>query len=241
MFTLARLRRRPQRAASTALAAVALALAAAAAVAPAARAAPAQVRSGGQPWRNPHQPPGKRVAELLAALSTDQKIQLALGNFAALTSFGVPALKADDGPDGLRNPGTTAMPSGQALAAAFDRSLAAAYGQVVGSEARGEGFNEWLGPAVDIDRTPLAGRQPEAEGEDPYLAGHTAAGVISGARSQHVISTLKHYTAYNQDWGRIGFQTTAGRSPGVNVAVSERALQEIYEAPFRTAGFTAGR
>ena len=111
----------------------------------------------GQPWRNPDQPPEKRASELLAALSTDQKIQLALGNFAALASFGVPELKADDGPDGLRNPGTTAMPSGQALAATFDRALALAYGQVVGSEARGEGFNEWLGPAVDIDRTPLAG------------------------------------------------------------------------------------
>jgi beta-glucosidase len=194
--------------------------------------------ASGQPWRNPHQPAEVRANELLAALSTDQKIQLALGNFAALTGFGVPALKADDGPDGLRNPGTTAMPSGQALAATFDRALAQAYGQVVGSEARGEGFNEWLGPAVDIARTPLAGRQPEAEGEDPFLAGNTAAQVIVGAQSQHIISTLKHYTAYNQDWGRIGFEIAPSpfvRGPGVNVAVSERALQEIYEAPFRTA------
>jgi beta-glucosidase len=190
----------------------------------------------GQPWRNPDRPPGVRANELLAALSTDQKIQLALGNFAALAGFGVPELKADDGPDGLRNPGTTAMPSGQALAATFDRALARTYGQVVGSEARGEGFSEWLGPAVDIARTPLAGRQPEAEGEDPFLAGNTAAQVIRGAQSQHVISTLKHYTAYNQDWGRIGFETAPNvRGPGVNVAVSERAVQEIYEAPFRTA------
>ncbi len=194
--------------------------------------------ASGQPWRNPRQPAEVRANELLAALSTGQKIQLALGNFAALASFGVPVLKADDGPDGLRNPGTTAMPSGQALAATFDRALARAYGQVVGSEARGEGFNEWLGPAVDIARTPLAGRQPEAEGEDPFLAGNTAAQVIRGAQGQHIISTLKHYTAYNQDWGRIGFEIAPSpfvRGPGVNVAVSERALQEIYEAPFRTA------
>ena len=86
----------------------------------------------------PHQPPGVRANELLAALNTDQKIQLALGNFAALESFGVPVLKADDGPDGLRNPGTTALPSGQALAATFDSSLASAYGRVAGSEARGD-------------------------------------------------------------------------------------------------------
>jgi beta-glucosidase len=198
----------------------------------------ASAGTSGQPWRNPNQQAEVRAGELLAVLSTDQKIQLALGNFAALASFGVPALNADDGPDGLRNPGTTAMPSGQALAATFNRALAFAYGQVVGSEARGEGFNEWLGPAVDIDRTPLAGRQPEAEGEDPFLAGNTSAQVVLGAQGQHVIATLKHYTAYNQDFGRIGFENAPSqfaRGPAVNVAVSERALQEIYEAPFRTA------
>src|SRR5215469_8129546 len=239
MFTPAR-----RRSAAPALVVSALALVIAAAGPSAsvqARTNVSRVPAGmsGQPWRNPHQPAQVRASELLAALSTDQKIQLALGNFAALASFGVPALSSDDGPDGLRNPGTTAMPSGQALAATFDRALAFAYGQVVGSEARAKGFNEWLGPAVDIARTPLAGRQPEAEGEDPFLAGNTAAQVISGAQDQHIISTLKHYTAYNQDWGRIGLQTTVPspfvRGPGVNVAVSERALKEIYEAPFRTA------
>ena len=94
----------------------------------------------GEPWTDASQPALARANELLAALDTDQKIQLALGNFAALSSFGVPTVNADDGPDGLRNPGTTAMPSGQALAATFDRALAFAYGSVVGSEARGEGL-----------------------------------------------------------------------------------------------------
>jgi beta-glucosidase len=188
---------------------------------------------GAQPWQNPHQSAPQRANELLAALSFDQKVDLVLGDYAPLSSFGVPALSSDDGPDGLRNPGTTAMPDGQSLASTFNRGLARAYGEVVGSEARGEGFNEWLGPAVDIDRTPLAGRQPEAEGEDPFLAGNTSAQVILGAQSQHVISTLKHYTAYNQDFGRIGFDGVG--SPAVDVQVSERALQEIYETPFRIA------
>src|SRR6185437_15372557 len=154
----------------------------------------------GQPWQDPSQPPLIRANELLAAMTNDQKIDLVTGNFAPLQSLGIPALSSDDGPDGLRNPGTTAMPSGQDLAASFNRALARDYGAVVGSEARAEGFNEWLGPAVDIARTPLAGRQPEAEGEDPFLAGNTLAQVILGAQSQHVISTLKHYTAYNQDF-----------------------------------------
>ena len=191
-----------------------------------------------QPWRDPSQPAEVRADELLSALTGDEKIQLALGNFAALQSFGVPTLTNDDGPDGVRNPGTTALPSGQDLAAGFNGSLAYSYGQVAGSEARGEGFSDWLGPAVDIARTPLAGRQPEAEGEDPFLAGNTSASVVLGAKSQHIIATLKHYTAYNQDWGRIGFEIAPSpftRGPGTNDLVSERALQEIYEAPFRTA------
>jgi beta-glucosidase len=187
----------------------------------------------GQPWQDHSQPPLTRANELLAAMSRDQKIDLVTGNFAAIQSLGIPALSSDDGPDGVRNPGTTAMPSGQDLAASFDRALARAYGEVVGSEARAEGFNEWLGPAVDIARTPLAGRQPEAEGEDPFLAGNTSAQVILGAQSQHVISTLKHYTAYNQDFGRIGFASVG--APAVNDQVFERALQEIYETPFRIA------
>src|SRR5205807_2813966 len=56
---------------------------------------------------------------------------------------------------------------------------------------------------------------------------------ILGAQSQHVISTLKHYTAYNQDWGRIGFDAIG--APAVDAQASERALQEIYETPFRIA------
>jgi beta-glucosidase len=191
-----------------------------------------------QSWTNPNQPALTRANELLSALSPDQKIQLALGNFADLSSFGVPLVNFQDGPDGIRNPGTTALPSGQSIAATFDRALAYAYGQVVGSEARGEGFSEWTGPAVDIDRTPLAGRQPEAEGEDPFLSGNTAAQIVAGAKSQHVIVTLKHYTAYNQDYGRIGFDSIG--SPATDVMVSERALQEIYEAPFRIVNQEAG-
>ena len=137
MFTLPR-RRRAATAVVSALALVITAAGFSASAQARTNAPPVGADGSGQPWRNPGQPAEVRANELLAALSTDQKIQLALGNFAALASFGVPVLNADDGPDGLRNPGTTAMPSGQALAATFDRALAFAYGQVVGSEARGE-------------------------------------------------------------------------------------------------------
>jgi beta-glucosidase len=188
-----------------------------------------------QPWRDASQPPGQRAAELLAAMTPDQKVAMALGDYASLASLGVPTLPSDDGPSGIRAAGTTSLPSAQTLAATFDRDLARAYGEAIGAEARGKGFNWWLGPAMDIARTPLAGRQPENLGEDPFLAGETVAQEITGAKSRHVIATLKHYVANNAEWGRIGFNTPTGRSGGVNAIVSERALQEIYEAPFKRA------
>ena len=167
--------------------------------------------ASGQAVGQPNQPALTRANELLAALSTDQKIQLALGNFAALASFGVPKLKVRRRTGRAPQPGYHRDALRTGARGDVRPRARVAYGSVVGSEARGEGFNEWLGPAVDIDRTPLAGRQPEAEGEDPFLAGNTAAQVIAGAQSQHMISTLKHYTAYNQDCGRIGFDIDPGR------------------------------
>ena len=191
--------------------------------------------AAGEPWRDPSQPPGQRADELLAAMTPDQKVAMALGDYASLASLGVPTLPSDDGPSGIRAAGTTSLPSAQTLAATFDRDLARAYGETIGAEARGKGFNWWLGPAMDIARTPLAGRQPENLGEDPFLAGETVAQEVAGAKSRHVIATLKHYVANNAEWGRIGFNTPTGRQGNVNALVSERALQEIYEAPFKRA------
>jgi beta-glucosidase len=188
-----------------------------------------------EPWRDTSQPPGQRAAELLAAMTPEQKVAMALGDYASLASLGVPTLPSDDGPSGIRADGTTSFPSAQTLAATFDRDLARAYGEAIGAEARGKGFNWWLGPAMDIARTPLAGRQPENLGEDPFLAGETVAQEVTGAKSRHVIATLKHYVANNAEWGRIGFNTPTGRAGNVNAIVSERALQEIYEAPFKRA------
>jgi beta-glucosidase len=207
-----------------------------------AAAGPAQAAPD-QPWRDPAQAPGARADALLAALTQEQKIAIALGDFASVAALGVPALPSADGPSGIRADGTTSFPSAQTLAASFDRALARAYGGAIATEARGKGFNWWLGPAMDIARTPLAGRQPENLGEDPFLAGETVAQEIAAAKARHVIATLKHYVANNQETERIGFRLPpagAARSGGIDVLASERALQEIYEAPFKRADRAAG-
>jgi beta-glucosidase len=199
-------------------------------------ALPAAAAAQEQPWRDPDLPPGERADALLAAMSSDQKIAMALNDFASVAELGVPALSWADGPSGIRVAGTTSFPSAQVLAASFDRDLARAYGDAIAAEARGKGFNWWLGTAMDIARTPLAGRQPENVGEDPFLAAGTVAPQVLAAKRRHVIATLKHYVANNFEWERIGLLQPpdgATRSPGLNVEVSERALQELYAAPFK--------
>jgi len=78
-----------------------------------------------QPWRDASQPPLQRANELLAALSFDQKVDLALNDFSSVRDFGVAPIVFSDGPNGVRADGTTSFPSSQTLASTFSRKLAA--------------------------------------------------------------------------------------------------------------------
>ena len=75
---------------------------------------------------------------------------------------------------------------------------------------------------MDIARTPLAGRQPENLGEDPFLAGETVAEEVGGAKASHVIATLKHYVANNQESERIGFGLPPAGSRAAPASTSSR-------------------
>ena len=176
----------------------------------------------------------ERADDLLAKMTLDEKIAVALGDFEAVAHLGVPALRYADGPNGIRGPdNVTAFPASLALAATFDEGLAAEYGTAVAEEARDSGANVLLGPAVDIARVPQGGRLPEALGEDPYLAGRLAAAEVRAIQAGHVISMVKHFVGNNAETARTGYATGSGRTPAINTVVSERALQELYHPPFK--------
>jgi beta-glucosidase len=178
----------------------------------------------------------ERADRLLAKMTFEEKVAVALGDFEAVAHLGVPALRYADGPNGIRGPdNVTAFPASLVLAATFDERLAAGYGAAVAEEARDTGANVLLGPAVDIARVPLGGRLPEALGEDPYLAGRLAAAEVRAIQNGHVIAMVKHFVGNNAETGRTGYATSSGRTPAVNTVVSERALQELYHPPFKAA------
>ncbi len=171
-----------------------------------------------------------RVESLLAKLTLEQKIELLGGVDGFYThaapSIGLPRLKMSDGPLGVRTWGaTTGYAAGIGLAATWDPGLARRVGVGMGRDARARGVNFLLGPGVNIYRLPLNGRNFEYYGEDPFLAGQTAAGLIRGVQSQGVVATVKHFTANNSEYDRHQ----------VNSVIDERTLREIYLPAFEAA------
>lgn len=182
-----------------------------------------------------------RAVELVARMTTDEKIALLhgvnvkedvarpgyIGKVPGNERLGIPATILADGPGGVGNgsTGVTQWPCSKALAATWDPAAAETYGRAYGGEQAAKGHNVALGPCVNILRTPRWGRSFETFTEDPHLNAALAAPVVRGIQSHHVIATVKHFAANNQETLRHS----------IDVVVSARALHEIYFPAFRAA------
>lgn len=171
-----------------------------------------------------------RVDHLLNQLTLDEKLKLLSGInsrfIRGIARLGIPEMKMSDGPVGAHNDGPdTAYPSTIALAASFDKDLAERFGKSIGSDCRARGVNFLLGPAMNIYRVPVCGRNSEYLGEDPYLAGTMAGQIVTGLQSEGVAATMKHYAANNQEDHR----------GSVSVEADDRTLREIYLRHFEIA------
>lgn len=120
----------------------------------------------------------------------------------------------------------TAIPIATDIAQSFNTDLAKVYGKIVGEEMHRFGVQLWLAPALNIQRSPLCGRNFEYYSEDPYVSGVMAAAIVESVQSAEGCGvTLKHFACNNQETNRYGS----------NSVVSERALREIYLKGFEIA------
>ena len=117
------------------------------------------------------------------------------------------------------------FPAGCATAASFDRDVLRQLGEAVGDSCQHEKVSVILGPAMNIKRSPLCGRNFEYFSEDPYLAGEAAAGFIRGVQSRGVGTSVKHFACNSQEYRRMSS----------NSVVDERTLREIYLSAFEAA------
>ncbi|MFG2346630.1 glycoside hydrolase family 3 protein [Streptomyces phaeochromogenes] len=172
------------------------------------------------------------VETALAKLDLDAKARLLAGqdmwSLPALPEIGLKSLVMSDGPIGVRGVRWTAddpsiaLPSPTALAATWDPGLARRAGTLLAQEARRKGVHVLLAPTVNLHRSPLGGRHFEAYSEDPYLTGRIGTGYVTGVQAGGVGTTVKHFVANDAETDRFT----------VNNVVSERALRELYLAPF---------
>lgn len=175
-----------------------------------------------RPWMNSRLSPDQRAALVLKAMTQDERFRLlrtesgdshprppgALGSAGyqpAITRLGLPAIQESDAGLGVAKPlevGATALPSGLATAASFDPTLAYEGGAMIGSEAHRRGFNVMLAGGADLVRDPRNGRNFEYAGEDPLLGGLMVGNAVAGIRSQHVVSTIKHFALNDLETAR---------------------------------------
>jgi len=197
---------------------------------------PIALAEPGALYKDPQAPLEQRVDDLFGRLTQDEKLSL-LGGTGFTTQpiprLGVPPLAMADAGQGVRGGQdstmgpATAFPAGVLMASTWDTNLLWQIGQAIGDEGRnkGTGVQVVLGPAVNIQRSPLGGRNAEYFSEDPYLAGQMAVHFIQGLQSTGISACVKHFACNNEEVDR-GY---------VNVTVGERALREIYLPAFEAA------
>ncbi|MFJ2400558.1 glycoside hydrolase family 3 C-terminal domain-containing protein [Streptomyces xanthochromogenes] len=172
---------------------------------------------------------------LIDKLTPEAKVRLLTGadtwRTAAEPAVELRPWVMSDGPAGVRGPSwderhtAVLLPSATALAATWDEPLVERLGSLLALEARRKGVHVVLAPNLNLHRSPLGGRHFECLSEDPELTGRMGAALIRGVQAQGVAAAAKHYVANDSETDRLT----------VDVRVGERALREVYLAPFEAA------
>jgi len=181
----------------------------------------------------------RRIADLLGEMTLDEKLLL-IGGADAWRTHGIPRLgiqpiKVTDGPHGARG-GTfgevpsASFPCGTAFGATWDRDLMREVGVAIAEEAKQKHCHVLLGPTLNLHRHPLAGRNFECYSEDPFLTSAIGLAFIQGVQSRGVAATAKHFVCNDSEFERMS----------ISSEVDERALHELYLAPFDAAVHEGG-
>lgn len=182
----------------------------------------------------------ENIQPIISQMTLEEKAALCTGASAWSTTpiehLDVPEMIVSDGPHGVRRVPdiysmaqeslpATCFPTASCLASTWDVDLLHKLGEALAEECIALNVDVLLGPGANMKRSPLNGRNFEYYSEDPYLAGEMAASLINGVQSRGVGTTVKHFTANNQEFQRFS----------ISAEVDERTLREIYLPAFEKA------
>ena len=180
-----------------------------------------------------------KIRELVSQMTLEEKVSLLSGDdfwhTAAVERLGIPRMMVSDGPAGLRKQDqggdhlgvnesieAVCFPSGVLTAASFDTETMKELGETLAEECQAEDLGVILGPAMNIKRSPLCGRNFEYYSEDPTLSSKLGTAYVKGVQSHGVGTSPKHFAANNQEHRRMSSSSI----------MSERTLREIYLGSF---------
>lgn len=184
----------------------------------------------------------EQIRELISKMTLKEKASFFSGNdfwhLRGMEKLGIPSVMVTDGPYGLRKQvlavdhlglsdsnEAICFPAGCALASSFQPKLAEKMGSEIGKLATAEDVSTVLGPAMNIKRSPLCGRNFEYYSEDPFLSSKIATGAIKGIQKENVGASPKHFLANSQEYYRMTSSSD----------IDERTIREIYLASFEEA------
>ena len=179
------------------------------------------------------------VNEIMERLTLEEKACLLSGHKSWHTNkvsrVGLPSIFLTDGPHGLRKKKegdnivglgqtelSTCFPAACTTGSSWNRALLYKMGEAMGEECRHYNVNLILGPAVNIKRNPLCGRNFEYFSEDPLIAGSLGALLTKGIEDVGVGTSVKHFACNNNEKNRYFGDSI----------VDERAYREIYLKAF---------
>ena len=180
-----------------------------------------------------------KYEKIINKMTLEEKASLCVGkdywHSQNIERLEIPNITMSDGPHGLRvqkkeadNLGineseiSTCFPASSTVANTWSKKMAYSLGKALGEEATYEDVDIVLGPAINIKRSPLCGRNFEYFSEDPYLTGIMGTEYVKGLQANGVGACVKHFAVNNQE----------NRRRTINAVVDERTLREIYLKAF---------
>lgn len=185
-------------------------------------------------YRDPALPFEQRAADLVSRMTIEEKMSQLNYDAPAIERLGVRAWtwwnEASHGviPVFSAFREASSFPVCLALANTWDEELTQRVASAISDEMRaihnltGKELDYWC-PTVNMGRDPRWGRNDEAFGEDPLLAGKLAAAYVRGIQGEDekylkAVSTPKHFAANNSEYNRNSSSSN----------VDEATLREYY-------------
>lgn len=179
----------------------------------------------------------KKWDQLVSQMSLNDLYMLSAGGgfgTQRIDSVGKPGAVDKDGPCGFNSlitgsgggtESATNFPCETLIASTWDWKLSYRFGLALSAEGNALGVDGLYGPAVNIHRNVLNGRNFEYYSEDPYISGIMCAYTVYGCKENGVYCWIKHFALNENETGRTHMYQFC----------NEQALREIYLRPYEIA------